>query len=246
MNIESEYDYGSRTGVWRLFRLFNKHNYKYTLYAVGNAIEDNPAVGISSVKNGHNVAFHAYRWIDYANMDPEKEKPYIKKEIEMIQRICGEPPKGWHYGRLSRSQALVWGVYREMGIPLLWDSDNYADDLPYWVDVPSEMRKEKPEDMLMIPYSYGLSPLPCLCCERSRRMADCNGYKFNVPTGFGSPTDFHDHVKNAFDTLYEEGCEGSPKMKTIDAWPAHTDSTYSPSFSLFFINSLAIYQFQSS
>lgn len=61
VNIESEYDYGARTGVWRLFRLFNKFNYKYTLYAVGKAIEDNPAVGISSVKNGHDVASHAYR-----------------------------------------------------------------------------------------------------------------------------------------------------------------------------------------
>jgi peptidoglycan/xylan/chitin deacetylase (PgdA/CDA1 family) len=61
-------------GVWRLFRLFNKHKFKYTLYAVGKAIEDNPAVGISSVKNGHDIASHAYRWIDYADMSPEKEK----------------------------------------------------------------------------------------------------------------------------------------------------------------------------
>lgn len=158
VNIESEYDYGSRSGVWRLFRLFNKHNYKYTLYAVGKAIEDNPAVGTSSVKNGHDVASHAYRWIDYADMPPEKEKEYIKKEIETITKICGEPPKGWYYGRLSsRSQALVWDVYKEMGVPLLWDSDSYADDLPYWVDVPAEKNEKDPKGMLMIPYSYGSS-----------------------------------------------------------------------------------------
>ncbi|CAG8959380.1 hypothetical protein HYFRA_00001278 [Hymenoscyphus fraxineus] len=199
VNIESEYDYGSRTGVWRLFRLFNKFNYKYTLYAVGKAIEDNPAVGISSVKNGHDVASHAYRWIDYADMSVEQEKAYIKKEIETIRDICGEPPKGWYYGRLSsRSQALVWEVYKEMGVPLLWDSDSYADDLPYWVDVPAEKDEPEPKGMLMIPYSY-----------------DCNDYKFNVPTGFGGPNDFYDHVKNAFDTLYEEGIDGSPKMMTI-------------------------------
>jgi peptidoglycan/xylan/chitin deacetylase (PgdA/CDA1 family) len=90
-------------------------------------------------------------------MPPEKEKAYIKKEIETIARICGEPPKGWYYGRLSsRSQALVWEVYKEMGVPLLWDSDSYADDLPYWVDVPAEKGEGKPAGMLMIPYSYGL------------------------------------------------------------------------------------------
>jgi hypothetical protein len=27
-------------------------------------------------------------------MPPEKEKAYIKKEIETIAKICGEPPKG--------------------------------------------------------------------------------------------------------------------------------------------------------
>lgn len=54
-------NYGSRAGVWRLFRLFNKHGFKYTLYAVGQAIEKNPAVALSSVQNGHDVASHAYR-----------------------------------------------------------------------------------------------------------------------------------------------------------------------------------------
>jgi peptidoglycan/xylan/chitin deacetylase (PgdA/CDA1 family) len=60
-NTESEYEYGSRVGFWRLFRLFQKHGMKYTMYAVGKALEDNPEVGIESVKNGHEIASHAYR-----------------------------------------------------------------------------------------------------------------------------------------------------------------------------------------
>lgn len=51
-NIESKYDYGSRSGVWRLFSLFDKENFQVDLYAVGTAIEDNLIVGISSVKMG--------------------------------------------------------------------------------------------------------------------------------------------------------------------------------------------------
>jgi peptidoglycan/xylan/chitin deacetylase (PgdA/CDA1 family) len=74
------------------------------------------------VKNGHDVASHAYRWIDYANMPPENEKSYIKKEIETIAKICDSPPKGWYYGRLSsRSQASVWYVYKEMVCRCCWD-----------------------------------------------------------------------------------------------------------------------------
>lgn len=131
VNIESEYEYGSRSGVWRLLRLFNKHNMKFTLYAVGSALEKNPEVGVSCVKNGHDVASHAYRWIDYHSIPAEEEKALIKKNIECITEICGQPPKGWYYGRLSpRSRALVWDVYHEMGLPLVWESDAYADDVP--------------------------------------------------------------------------------------------------------------------
>lgn len=97
-----------------------------------------------------------YSWVDYHDFPPEKEKEYIRKGVDAIKDVTGEYPKGWYYGRLSpKSQALVWDVYKEMGIPLLWMSDSYADDVPYWVDVPAEKGVEKPEGMLMIPYSYG-------------------------------------------------------------------------------------------
>jgi peptidoglycan/xylan/chitin deacetylase (PgdA/CDA1 family) len=56
-------------------------NYKYTLYAIAKAIEDEPAVRISAVRDGHGVASHAYRWIEYAEMPAEQEKAYIRKEI---------------------------------------------------------------------------------------------------------------------------------------------------------------------
>ena len=51
----------------------------------------------------------------------------------------------------------------------------------------------------MVPYSY-----------------DCNDFKFHTQgTGFRSPGGFYEHIKNAFDVLYEEGENGSPKMLTI-------------------------------
>jgi peptidoglycan/xylan/chitin deacetylase (PgdA/CDA1 family) len=34
-------------------------------------------------------------------------------------------------------------------------------------------------------------------------------------TGFADPDGFYSHIKNAFDTLYEEGEEGTPKMMTV-------------------------------
>lgn len=160
VQVESEYEYGSRVGVWRIFRLFEKVGWPLTLYAVGMALEKNPAVARESVRLGFDVASHAYRWIDYHSMPAEEEKEMIRKGVECITELCGEAPAGWYYGRGSpRSQALVWEVYREMGLELRWYSDSYADDVPYWVDVPAEKEEEAPKGLLIVPYSYGESLL---------------------------------------------------------------------------------------
>lgn len=70
---------------------------------------------------------------------------------------------GWYYGRLSpHSIALVHEVYEEMNLPLLYESDAYSDDVPFWVDVPAEKNEENPKGMLMIPYRYTTHHIPRL------------------------------------------------------------------------------------
>ena len=200
LNVESEYEYGSRAGWWRLFRLFAEKKMKFTLYAVAQAVEKQPEVVKRCVDLGIDVASHAYRWIDYHDMSVEKEKDYIRKAITSLKSLSGYAPRGWYYGRNSpHSRTLVPQVYEEMGETLEWASDTYADDVPYWVDLPLERDSKDPKGLLMVPYSY-----------------DCNDFKFHVlGSGFTDPTGFHDHLKNAFDVLYEEGEKGMPKMMTV-------------------------------
>ncbi|KAH6621775.1 chitin deacetylase 1 [Boeremia exigua] len=197
---ESEFEYGSRRGWWRLFKLFNDYKMKFTLYAVGSAVEEQPEVVSRCVEEGHDVASHAYRWIDHGNLGVEAEKQHIRDGITALKKLTGYAPKGWYYGRPSpQSRALIPLVYEEMGEELLWASDTYADDVPYWTDLPQERSSENPKGCLMVPYSY-----------------DCNDFKFHTQgTGFRSPGGFYEHIKNAFDVLYEEGEDGSPKMMTI-------------------------------
>jgi len=42
-----------------------------------------------------------------------------------------------------------------------------------------------------------------------------NDFKFHLINGFSAPGGFEEHLKNEFDVLYEEGCEGTPKMMSI-------------------------------
>jgi hypothetical protein len=86
-------------------------------------------------------------------MSVDLEKKYIVEQLESLKRTTGQYPVGWYYGALSpRSKALIHEVYAEMGIPLLYESDTYSDDLPFWVDVPAEKDSPGPKGMLMIPY----------------------------------------------------------------------------------------------
>jgi peptidoglycan/xylan/chitin deacetylase (PgdA/CDA1 family) len=74
----------------------------------------------------------------------------------------------------------------------LYSSDSYADDLPYWV----KGTDDKP--FLIIPYTL-----------------ETNDMRFATPQGFNSGDQFFAYLKDAFDTLYEEGKEGSPKMLSV-------------------------------
>lgn len=61
LNAESDYEYGSRVGIWRMLNLFEAHKMPITAYAVGQALECNPDVAVALKEGGHEIASHAYR-----------------------------------------------------------------------------------------------------------------------------------------------------------------------------------------
>lgn len=111
-----------------MLNLFEAHGFPITCYAVGQALEKNPAVAKALVEGWHEVANHAYRWLDYHACPEELEREYILRQMEVVKGLIGKYPGGWYYGRLSpRSKALVWECYEELGAELKWESDSYCD-----------------------------------------------------------------------------------------------------------------------
>ena len=177
LSTETQFDYGARAGVWRVLRLFAERNLPLTIYAVGRALELNPDVGAAFAAAGHEVASHGWRWIDYRNVPEHVERTEIARCVEVITRTTGVPPVGWYTGRIStRTRRLV----AEHG-GFLYDSDSYADDLPYYVRLAG-----KP--LLVIPYTL-----------------DNNDMKFAVPPGFTANAGFTQHLTDSFDLLRREG-----------------------------------------
>ncbi|MDO6683073.1 MULTISPECIES: allantoinase PuuE [unclassified Oceanobacter] len=186
MSMESIYEYGSRAGVWRVLKLFERNNIPLTIFAVAMAAERHPEVIKAMVAAGHEICSHGYRWIDYQYMDKTEEAEHLQKAIEILTNITGERPLGWYTGRTGPNSRDV--VMEEGGF--LYDSDAYDDDLPYWVDGP-----EKPH--LVIPYTL-----------------DSNDMRFATPQGFNCGEQFYQYLKDSFDVLYAEG-ESAPKMLSI-------------------------------
>ncbi|SIS70484.1 allantoinase PuuE [Neptunomonas antarctica] len=186
MSMESCYEYGSRAGVWRLIKLFNKHDIPLTIFAVAMAVERNPAVAQAMVEAGHEICSHGYRWIDYQYMNESEERDHLERAIEIITRVTGKRPQGWYTGRNGPNTR---NIVMEEG-SFLYDSDAYDDDLPYWVD-------NNGKGHLVIPYTL-----------------DTNDMRFATPQGFNSGEQFYQYLKDSFDTLYAEGAD-APKMLSI-------------------------------
>jgi putative urate catabolism protein len=177
LNTESMFEYGSRAGFWRIHRIFTSHGLRLTVYAVGQALERNPEAARAMVDADWEVASHGYRWIDYIEWDEEAEREHFRLAIEAIEKTCGQRPVGWYTGRLSDNTRRL--VVQTGGF--LYDSDSYADELPYWVEVEGQ-------DHLVIPYTL-----------------DNNDMKFMSTNGFVTSSQFLEYLVDAFEQLHAEG-----------------------------------------
>ena len=186
MSMESLYEYGSRAGVWRLLRLFRERKLPLTVFAVAMALERNREAASAFGADGHEIASHGWRWIDYHGMPEAEEREHIERAVESIRAVTGAPPLGWYTGRTSENTRRL--VAEHGGF--LYDADSYADDLPYW-----ELVGGKPQ--LIVPYTL-----------------DTNDMRFATPQGFNTGEQFFTYLRDAFDTLYAEGAE-SPKMLSV-------------------------------
>ena len=186
VEAETIFEYGSRAGFWRLMRLFSKYEMPVTFYAVGMALERHPAAARAMIDAGHEIASHGYRWIEYQYAAEEREREDMRLTIEAQERVTGSRPLGFYAGRASANTRRL--VVEEGGF--LYDSDSYADDLPYW-----DTDFGRPH--LVIPYSL-----------------ECNDWQFESVAGFTSGQAYFQHLRDAFDVLYEEG-EQMPKMMNI-------------------------------
>jgi putative urate catabolism protein len=190
MSMESLYEYGSRAGLWRVLRAFERRALPLTVFAVALAAQRNPEAMAAFRELGHEIACHGLRWISYQQVDEATERAHMAAAVAMLRDITGAAPLGWYTGRDSPNTRRL--LIEHGGF--LYDSDSYADDLPYWLTVASRPH-------LVVPYAL-----------------DTNDMRFATAQGFNSGTQFFDYLRSAFDILYREGDPDgldAPKMLSV-------------------------------
>ena len=191
LSMESIYEYGSRAGVWRILREFERRGLPLTVFGVGMALQRTPELARACVELGHEIACHGWRWIHYQNLDEATEREHMRRGMEAIEAVCGVRPLGWYTGRDSPNTRRL--VADDGGFA--YDSDSYADDLPYWLQVRKTDGRLAPH--LVVPYTL-----------------DANDMRFALPQGFAQAEDFFIYLRDSFDALYAEGAE-APKMMSV-------------------------------
>jgi len=187
LNVESNFEYGSRVGFWEIMRLLKDAGAPATVYAVGMALQRNPQAAAEIASSGFEVACHGERWIDYQLVAEDVERAHMLRNIDTVTRMIGRRPVGWYTGRPSVNTRRL--VVESGGF--LYDSDAYNDDLPYWTEVAGQPH-------LVIPYSF-----------------DNNDSRLQRGGDFSTGEQFFSYCRDAFDWLYRLGAAGRARMMSI-------------------------------
>ena len=198
MSMDGIYEYGSRAGVWRLLREFEKRGLPLTVFGVATALQRHRELAQAFADLGHEVACHGLKWIHYQNVPEETERAHMQQAMDIFKNIYGnrvEHGLGWYTGRDSPNTHRLVADYGGFA----YDSDYYGDDLPFWMKVQRTDGSVVPQ--LIVPYTL-----------------DCNDMRFALPQGYSHADPFFQYLKDSFDVLYAEGNphgENRPKMMSI-------------------------------
>lgn len=191
LSMEGIYEYGSRAGVWRILREFEKRGLPLTVFGVGMALQRCPEITQAFGELGHEIASHGWKWIHYQNLPEDVEREHMRLAMEAIVKLTGERPLGWYTGRDSPNTRRLVVDYGGFD----YDSDYYGDDLPFWMKVRKTDGSVVPH--LVVPYTL-----------------DCNDMRFALPQGYSHADPFFQYLRDTFDALYAEGDE-APKMMSV-------------------------------
>jgi allantoinase len=185
---ESNYLYGIKAGAPRIVKLLKQYDIMASWTVAAMSLENHPEIAAAIRELGHEPVSHGWRWVHQFRFDEEKERAFIARAVESIEKSCGVRPFGW----LSRY--MLTDNTRRLLIEAGFDyhMDDYSGDIPFW---DRETVPGKP--IVIVPYQL-----------------DNNDMKMWTDPAM-TPHQWLDYAKANFDQIYREGEAGHPKMMSL-------------------------------
>lgn len=182
---ESNYAYGIYEGWPRIHRLLKRYGIRATFTAAAVSLERAPEIAQAIREDGHEACSHGWRWMHQFGMDEDRERDFIRRAADSIEKTTGQRPRGWlsRYLHTENTRRLL----QEEGF--LYHMDDYSADAPFWSQV---SQSDRP--MVIVPYAL-----------------DSNDMKFWTSPSL-TPEAWLQYACRTFDVLYEEGAEQTRMM----------------------------------
>ena len=189
MNMESIYEYGSRAGFWRLWRLFTERCVPVTVYGVATAMARNPGGGRGD-EGGRLGDRQPRPQMDRLQGHSPRTRSgrIIAEAVRIHTEVTGERPLGFYHGpHVDEHRSAL--VMEEGGF--LYSRRHLCRRSALLGRGADAARSS------IMPYTL-----------------DANDMRFATPQGFNSGDQFFAYLKDTFDMLYAEG-ETAPKMLSV-------------------------------
>lgn len=173
----SWHEYGMRVGVWRFFRLFERHAIRPTLSINARVCEDYARVAEQARMQGWEFMAHAYDQGPIHKV--EDQRGMIHRSLEIIARFTGHRPLGWLGPGLTQTYETP-DLLAEAGLRYI--ADWVHDDEPTTIATAHG-------NLVTLPYTVELNDIPMMLVQHHE-----SDYLLR-------------RTIDQFDRLYEEGKE---------------------------------------
>jgi peptidoglycan/xylan/chitin deacetylase (PgdA/CDA1 family) len=175
-------DYGNRVGIWRLFDRLAELGIRGTMLMNSEVCERYPRIIEAAAAAGWPIAAHGRENSTLqAQLSADEEVAYIEDVTATIERHAGARPVGW-LGPFRSSSMQTHELLAQAGYTHLLDWNN--DDQPYLFNTTAGR-------LCSVPYSVEVSDIAAF-----------------VRHSWTGP-EFERVIRDAFDTLYEEGAQSA-------------------------------------
>lgn len=150
--VLSQGAYGWKVGTPRILDLLDRRGIAATFCIPGEVIEARWALCEEILERGHEIAHHSWSHAWIVGLTPDEEREEMERGIEIIERLTGEPPKGWR-SPAAEFSPITMSLLLEHGFG--WSSNFFDDDSPYLHVVDGVVT-----DLVELPFAWVLDDAP--------------------------------------------------------------------------------------